>query len=306
MRRFVINVILVLVTAACILVMLTLIDGTSLRRASHDIGSSHIVAMGASNMSDAMNEKYYPGLRNLSRAATQLDYLVPLLPRVLDENPDVDTVLLAFSRLNALPHKDVPRPTIQIYKHLMPFIFYDIGQTNWKRILLDPAFLGAILNPDIEVIMKSRPTLQDFDLGSCELQRHDMSNIRLYEKNRREMGGVHFTDKQMEYWAADNLFWATKGIEICRQRNVVPVLFMTPLYQFDRWLDKEDFKRFMLTVFPADALVADYEDFEFPDDSYYGDVHHLNSKGANYFTSYLARNGIKVQKLHDWLKEKGY
>ena len=58
--------------------------------------------------------------------------------------------------------------------------------------------------------------------------------------------------------------------------------------------------------YPDDTLIADYEDFEFPDDSYYGDVHHLNSKGADYFTSYLAKNGIKVQKLHEWLREKGY
>ena len=98
-------------------------------------------------------------------------------------------------------------------------------------------------------------------------------------------------------------YWSKRSIEICRERNVVPVLFATPLYQYDRWVDMQAFVEYMKT-YDEDVLIADYEDFQFPDDSYYGDVHHLNCKGADYFTSHLAHEGIKAIPLKQWIEEK--
>ena len=83
----------------------------------------------------------------------------------------------------------------------------------------------------------------------------------------------------------------------------MPVLFFTPLYQYDRWFTMKSFCDF-IRDYEENTLISDYEDFKFPDDTYYGDVHHLNKKGSIYFTSHIANNGLKTQTLKEWLKEK--
>ena len=40
------------------------------------------------------------------------------------------------------------------------------------------------------------------------------------------------------------------------------------------------------------TLVADYSRFVFPDDSYYGDLEHLNRKGATYFSEHIDRKSV--------------
>ena len=48
------------------------------------------------------------------------------------------------------------------------------------------------------------------------------------------------------------------------------------------------------------ALIADYSRFEFPDSTYYGDLEHLNSRGAKYFSNHIAREGLRLQYAVDY------
>ena len=94
------------------------------------------------------------------------------------------------------------------------------------------------------------------------------------------------------------------AISICKSHNVVPVLFFTPLYHYDRWFPYDTFCEVMRDYDP-ELLVADYENFEFSDDSLCRrDVHHLNIWGANEFSKHLAKNGIQTVKLKDWISSK--
>lgn len=81
------------------------------------------------------------------------------------------------------------------------------------------------------------------------------------------------------------------------------VVLNTPIYKtLGVFLDDDGYKKLILSELGDSTLIADYICFEFPDDSYYGDVEHLNKKGAEYFSSYIAKNGVSFQYLVDYCK----
>ena len=51
-------------------------------------------------------------------------------------------------------------------------------------------------------------------------------------------------------------------------------------------------------------LVADYSSFVFPDISYYGDVYHLNYRGAEYFSNYIKENGWHLETTEKYYNRK--
>lgn len=118
-------------------------------------------------------------------------------------------------------------------------------------------------------------------------------------------GNVYTKDEILEKCASEEKY-SRMAIAICKKHNVVPVLFFTPLYHYDKWFPYGSFCEVMQDYDP-EMLVADYENFEFSNDSLCRrDVHHLNIYGANEFSGYLAKNGIHTVSLKDWIISKIY
>ena len=276
--------------------------------------------MGPSTTCYALNEKHIKGFKNMSRVATSLYNITRVLPAILDNNPEIDTLLLNHGRFQFQYHDKknttniIEQNNLQFFRQEIPLIFYDYKSTNWNKYLSNVNFYGAILNPDFRRIiesLKERNSIGE-DYGYSENKRENLHSstaewsIKWYNDRHQYTPNDSIYNKE---WIVNNCqendIAIKRAISICKQRNVTVVLLFTPLYHFEKWCPINGFCDYMKD-YPDDTLIADYEDFEFPDDSYYGDVHHLNSKGADYFTSYLAKNGIKVQKLHEWLREKGY
>jgi len=93
-------------------------------------------------------------------------------------------------------------------------------------------------------------------------------------------------------------------ISYCHATNRVVVIYQPPTYHISNWIDDTNYTKYLLTL--DNVLIADYTDFEFPDDNYYrGDVHHLNHYGAEFFCSYIKKNGWHYetpQQYYDRLK----
>ena len=314
MKKFIFNIIVTLLLAAAPLLALSWWNATAIHRVSWKLNpNTHIIAIGPSTTGCALNEKHIKGFKNMSRSDTGIQFLVPLLPRLLDENPIIDTVLISHGRFNFSPFGGGAAPKeFQKVRDKLPLFFYDINQINWDPIVSNPNFYGVMLNPDIlQTILNIPHNLVDFRFGHNSIARNDLyldsayCGIANYNKVRSNYSEDFYTKKWILENRGFNDIWSKRAIEICKERGVVPILIFTPLYQFSRWCDIKGFCELMKD-YPEDTLIADYEDFVFPDERYYGDVIHLNPLGADYFTSYLAKNGIKVQKLHEWLREKGY
>ena len=309
MRAFIFNIVFLLVIAGCILFGISWYDATSMKRVSWQLpAETHIIAIGPSTIGCALNEKHISGFANLARRGTELAYVVPMLPRILDENPQIDTVLLSHGRFQ------FRRPTnrrwaegLGLLRDRLPFLLYDVKTTDWKSRIHNVNLYSSLLTHRVE----RRHSVTDFDFGYCAANRGNLhkigadNSIDWYNRHYSEQDSDKFSTKWILENCSINDYWIKRAIAICEERNVVPILFFTPLYQFHRWCPWYGFCGYM-QYYDPNTLVADYEDFVFPNDSCYSDVHHLSVKGADYFTSYIAAHGIQPQTVKDWLIEKGY
>lgn len=101
--------------------------------------------------------------------------------------------------------------------------------------------------------------------------------------------------------------------------NQVERQFMDPtsdLYEFDSdfivvfqsthkipdMIDDSGYRQLIRAELGDSALIADYSRFEFPDSTYYGDLEHLNFRGARYFSKHIAKNGLELKYAIDYCK----
>lgn len=312
MRRFLFNIIIVGLVAATILSLLTWmgvrrIDHTSFRLPD-DI---HLIAFGPSTMQGSVNDTLIAGLINFSRDGTTFKYTVPLLPRLLEENPQIDTVYISHGRFLYMPKPMIDATQeMQYIRDKLPFIWYKRYLSDYGSLFKKANFYAAILNSDLEEISRNRSSIMDYGFHFYSDASHNLKDstkywsIAWYDSITEIHGGNVYTKEELLEKNAKKHKYVLMAISICKSHNVVPVLFFTPLYHYDRWLPYDEFCEIMKDYDP-ELLVADYENFEFSDDSLCRrDVHHLNIWGANEFSKHLAKNGIQTVKLKDWISSK--
>lgn len=314
MKRFIANILIVLLVAGCILSLMTWYDATSLENADFKVEKNkHIVAIGPSTTARALNDEILPDLYNMSRNAVWLEDILPLLPKFLDENPQIDTIWINHGRflfVHLGQAKD--KPSLHLIREKLPLYFYNKSQTNWKELLCDVDFYAAFLTPDFyNIIMSRKHNLKDFGFRHIVKPERNFidcpehSGISIYDKFLEKHGSNEYSKEWILEHCAEADASVRKAIEVCKQRNVVPVLFFTPLYNYDKWYSWNGFCEY-IKDYDENILIADYEDFELPDISYRTDIIHLNMWGADYLSNDIAKNGLKTMPLKEWLKSKGH
>ncbi|MBE6327945.1 MAG: hypothetical protein E7077_12985 [Bacteroidales bacterium] len=314
MKRFIINILIVLFGAIGILSIMTWNEATSLQRANFKLPQKkHIAAIGPSTTARALNDSIIGGLFNMSRNAVWLSDVLPLLPKLLDENPQIDTVLINHGRFLFIHMGQAKEePSLHLLREKLPLFFYDKSQTNWNVLLSDIDFFAAILTPDFyNMTMTKKSELSDFGFGHKKkpekyfIDCPQLTGVAEYDSLKKKHGSTFYSKEWILKNCADEEASVRKAIEVCKQRNVVPVLFFTPLYNYSNWYSWDGFCDF-IKDYDENILIADYEDFEFPDLSYRSDIIHLNEFGADYLSTDIARKGLNAIPLKEWLKNKGY
>lgn len=299
----------------CIILSLTsLLLSSSIHYTDFSIKpDTHTIVIGPSTTGCALDDSCIPGFQNLSRDGTQYDLIVPVLPRILSENPQIDTVWISFGRFHfkhvGYGSTDV---TMQYLRDKMDLILYDPAQTEWGNYLTNVNFYCALFNPDLlkasRFIHFGRDRIEDYGF---QFNPNDSKNLHEDEAK----WGIHWYDAELEKcggdthctkdWIMENYksrdYWIRKAIDICRDNNVVPVLFFTPLYHYERWVSKDGLREYM-SGYDHSILVADYEDFILPSDTLYRDVHHLNKYGAQLFSNHLYEDGVKMETVGEWVE----
>lgn len=316
MRKFIINILCVLSIGITGLCVLTWIDVSKLQRIDFKLKKeTHIIAIGPSTTYQALDEEIIPGFENISRDGTDLMSIVPMLPRLLDENPQIDTLWISHGRFQFHPKsggKGGANNQMQSYKYKLPFIFFDCKETIWRDYIKRIDLYAAILNPYIMDVITNHPkNLKDYGFGygkstKCDLfDSNKVWSVAWYDSLCVKHGGNVYTKEEILSNSYYNDYYTKRAIEICKERNVVPVLFFTPLYDFDRWCTYDGFCDYMASEYSPDCLISDYENFVFENDSICRrDVHHLNSKGAEALSAEIARVGLKTISVSEWILSK--
>ena len=91
--------------------------------------------------------------------------------------------------------------------------------------------------------------------------------------------------------------------EYCDAHGQTLIVFNTPTYKIPDIVSDEGYRKLICSELGDSTLVAEYSRFEVPDSTYYGDLEHLNTKGALYFAEHVVRNGLQLQYAVDYCKE---
>lgn len=312
MRKFILNIIVLCIAAVTILCFFTWMGVRKIEHVSYRLSDdTHSIVLGPSTMQGSINDTLIAGLQNMSRDGTGLPYLVPLLPRILDENPQIDTVYINHGRFMFLPRPSVDAAQkMQFLRDKLPFIWYNRENEEWGNRLTQENFYAAILNPDWKELFRRKSTILDYGFRFGSGISHNLNDasknwsIAWYDSITTLHGTNIYTKEEILEECAQTEKYSRMAIDICKSHNVVPVLFFTPLYHYETWFPYDCFCAIM-EDYDQELLVADYENFQFSNDSLCRrDVHHLNIYGANEFSNYLAENGIQTVKLKDWLSSK--
>ena len=314
MHKFLVNILAVGLTAAVILCTFTWLNVRKIEHADFHLSKdTHSIVMGPSTMQGSVKDTLISGLQNVSRDGTGLQYLVPLLPKLLECNPQIDTVYINHGRFMFLPRPSVADgQRMQFLRDKLPFIWYNRNNQDWKELLSQENFYAALLNPDWREIVRNKSSILDYGFGFHSVISSNLFDdskkwsVAWYDSITSVHGGNLYTKKEILEKSANTEKYSRMAIDICKRHNVVPVLFFTPVYHYDKWFPYASFCELMKDYDP-EILVADYENFKFSNDSLCRkDVHHLNIYGANEFSGYLAKKGIQTVKLKDWISSKSH
>ena len=209
MKRFCSFVIICLLVAGSMLLALTLWNVSAIHRVSWKLSpTTHIIAIGPSTTGCALNEQHINGFQNLSKNGTHIALFVPILQKVLNENPQIDTVLINHGRFQftVMTDKYVLRSELQKIRNQLSLLFLDTSWIQWWQLLSNPNFYGAVLNPDIFNLLPHSSNLDDIKDGYIEIDRNNLYNpkkkdsIACYDSIKDSHGGNIYTNE----WILEN------------------------------------------------------------------------------------------------------
>ncbi len=271
----------------------------------------HTIMIGPSTIQTAINDDLLDGTLNLGRSGTNYTSFTPVLEQILTHNPQVDTVFLAHGIFMAMSYSDESlrtEPLQYVHSHF-PFMTIAPWKSYQDMYLRNPNFYGALLNPPVLELLWSYKQITDMGFGHDASMKTNLynneaewsitwrNNCFVAEGSNKDFYSIDYIRKNYTY----NLENIDNAIQLCKDRGVVPVLFFTPLYHVYRWVNDAGFREYMQQL-DGNLLLADFQNFAFPNDDYYQDVYHLNTYGANFLTKFIANNGYQLQTLTDWLK----
>jgi hypothetical protein len=249
----------------------------------------HIIVIGDSHTECAIDDGIFLNSVNISQSASAYLYSYCKLKKFLSENAHIDTVLLSFHYAVLTDSVDrwIFEPKYMVSRipcHLTLLGKEDIVIfANIDRIVL---FIKSVFNPSfgffLKFIIKTGDTsYEDLNIGSyLKLDRNRLEKDVALREESMEEEKANISLYQSEY--------LLKIVDLCKFKNVELILINTPVYKPEIYGNVNKLNDFYDTYLSG-IKYLDYSAFPLPD-SCYGDIGHLNHKGAKIFSTYLQEN----------------
>ena len=289
MKRYLIQIVLIGLLFALVIGLVFFIYYHRLYNSSFKIeDNKNILILGDSYTEHSIDDRIFFRSKNVSAGATSYPFLYLIAKRTLKDNPQIDTLLLSFhsgavsARIDSTwiagTIFDVKVRTYICFADMKTIIQTkntDIYLNALKSPKMNSIRLGTLLKKDINAF--------DLEIGSyVPLDSYFLEkDILLQEKEETQtlkgFNGIDTTTIQYKY---------LKKIEqLCSDRDVKLILINTPTYQPEKYHQHSTFDS-LRKVYLPDIPFLDFASFLIPD-SCFGDIVHLNYKGAEIFSRHL-------------------
>jgi len=247
--------------------------------------SNHILVLGDSHTKYAINDSLIPEVINFSDDADSYYYSYLKLKAIKGKNPQIDTLLLAFSAHN-IEHDTEVNWLLNSTSVKSRFRFY--------HNLMSASDLSSLIKLKTKDVMINLPSILTFPLhwlrrgdklygGYEDLEIDDLKGaIKRDSIKSARVNGSGYKYSELEIWYLDKIR------TYCKQEGIQLILLSTPLYQQDR--NQASFHKFYLSNY-SETLFIDMSKFALQSDCF-GDIVHLNKKGALLFSDYIKEQGL--------------
>jgi hypothetical protein len=246
-----------------------------------------ILVIGDSHTECAIDDSIFTHSFNISHSGTVYLYSYIKLRKILIENPHIDTVLVSFHGGSIQKSMDEWTVGDKYILGLVPNYVSLLQREELPVFINNPTFYSAIIKVPVKCIravlkfmVKHTLTYKDLYIGGyLKLDRYRLQQeIEQVENNT--VLATEYSDYQIDY--------LLKIVALCAEKNVTLILFNTPTYDVEKYGNLKALHNFYNTYLPGTKYL-DYSNFILPDYGY-GDIGHLNFKGAEIFSTYLASN----------------
>ena len=233
------------------------------------------LVLGASGVECALNDSLIHSIFNLSESGDNYLCSFVKLKKIKSENPHINTLILGFSSLSLSSRLDKwydidygdKIGTLGFVDFRELSSFYGVFGVIEK--LLSPRGFRTALNYLI------KDAVIQYQIGGYLFLVRDKLEESLLRRKSGSPSSWKFSTLQIKY--------LQKIIEYCHTNGIQVILFNAPVY-----INSESSRSRQLEYVRKIKGISfwDYSDFRLPD-SCYGDIRHLNYRGARIFSEYI-------------------
>jgi hypothetical protein len=245
--------------------------------------SKHILVLGDSHTECAVDDNIFSCAENLSQSAEAYLYSYCKMRKFLKENKQVDTVILAFRAdplrsdggifLESYMMNRIPQYLLLMEKE--DIAIFSEEKTTFVYAALRPEYL-FLLN-----MLRGKPlSYTSLNIGAYSELHRDKLQEDIERRGKNKDTGL-VKDSVSDYQKT----YILKIAELCRSEGVELILLNSPTYKPEVYENNALANDFRNACLP-DVKYMDYSAFPLPD-SCYGDIDHLNYRGARIFSRYL-------------------
>lgn len=245
-----------------------------------------IVFAGDSNIECAINDSIVESSINIAQSAETYLYTYIKLKSLIEYNNQIDTVFLGFS-FNGLLKETEDRwmyeiTKISFYNYLMGFSEKYILMQNQPRAY----FQGLLQSIASNLLI----TIHSFTIIPPNKHVNYFGGYNYLIRSRLEEAKIKYQDPEPEKGQIQEKYLNMIS-NLCDERSIKLILLNTPKHEFYNNYLNEEIKQNWIKVRTSlsQGILWDMSKFYLPD-SCYGDLDHLNYKGARVFSQYL--NGL--------------
>lgn len=272
-----------------------IVVGTGLKKTYTMPVQKHIVFLGNSQIQYSVDPDIVKGAFNFGLNADKPEYVYAKLKLLTKYNNQIDTVVIGMNHLFALNSKYV------IGEEMLDFPDYIGCWTPSDLLMLSKHYPSVYMYEELFHIMNSVKLYGYLKTGRKGAENRDIVGTyselhrdKLYEDLAKlKKNGKKSEIVKKKYISEKNIYFINKIQEICREKNITLFFMIPPMYHCSE-SEKEEIISSLHRNFP-NIRCYNYVDFQLPD-SCYGDMSHINYRGAKIFSEYLNANRFRDEE----------
>lgn len=256
------------------------------------------IVLGPSNGECAWNDSIIGNSINLCRSGQSLGGSYSALRWAVEyNNAEIDTIVLCASLIGIVYNSD--DNLLEWYEEDNCLFEYDVLFDFFKD---RPSYWGKVTTQFPYNLFLRRKPYGGYIYTIRDKLDDPMVNSAINTLISQAGGKSNISENYFRTNCKYQLHYLRKIRDYCAQHHKKLVILSTPIYRIPNLIDDSGYRQLICHELGDSALIADYSRFEFPDSTYYGDLEHLNYRGAEYFSKHVAKNGLKHQYAIDYCK----